>query len=208
MPVIGEGARIYGTLFLAIIETYVMSTSLVEFIQKKMGYPELQKVDPVDHEVKHPGERTMREKLAQSAIPTVLASLYKFTRSEQGREKILSGNAEENWLYTILGEKERIAVDKVAHYAGVSKEIAEENMLMISLEAIHALRESIVNHPTHEAVTRFMGDQRHSILVYLPASMQLGRLLEDDSLDDRTNKMEGPISNFVHTIENKFSGNE
>jgi hypothetical protein len=38
--------------------------------------------------------------------------------------------------------------------------------------------------------------------------MQLGRLLEDDSLDDRTNKMEGPISNFMHSIENKFSGNE
>jgi hypothetical protein len=185
-----------------------MSTSLVEFIQKKMGYPELQKVDPVDHEVKHSGERTMREKLAQSAIPAVLASLYKFTRSEEGREKILSNKAEENWLYTILAEKERVAVDKVAHYAGISREIAEENMLMISLEAIHALRESIVNNPTHEAITKFMGDQRHSILVYLPASMQLGRLLEDDSLDDRTNKMEGPMSNMMHSIENKFSGNE
>ena len=31
-------------------------------------------------------------------------------------------------------------------------------------------------------------------------------LLNDDSLDDRTNKMEGPISNLMHTIENKFSG--
>jgi len=76
------------------------------------------------------------------------------------------------------------------------------------LEAIHALRESIVHHPTQEAVKRYMGDQRHSILVYLPASMQLGSLLDDDSLDDRTNKMEGPISSFMHSIENKFSGND
>src|SRR5205085_620838 len=114
-------------------------------------------------------------------------------KSEDGRINILSNKAEENWLYTILGDKELVAVDKVAHYAGVSKDIAEENMLMITLEAIHALRESIVHHPTQEAITRYMGDQRHSILVYLPASMQLGSLLDDDSLDDRTNKMEGPV---------------
>jgi hypothetical protein len=185
-----------------------MSTSLIEFIQKKMEFPPLQKVDPVDHEVKHEVERTMREKLAQAAIPAVLASLYKFTKSEKGREKILANKAEQNWLYTLLEDKELVAVDKVAHYAGVSKDIAEENMLMIALEAIHALRESIGSNPTHEAVTRYMGDQRHSILIYLPASMQLGSLLNDDSLDDRTNKMEGPISNFMHSIENKFSGNE
>jgi hypothetical protein len=183
-----------------------MSTSLVEFIQKKMGYPPLQKVDPVDHEIKHESERTSREKLAQAAIPAVLASLYKFTRAEKGRSKILSGEARENWLDTILEDKEKRAVDKVAHYAGVSAQEAEENMLLIAVEAIHAIRESIVHHPTHEAISKFMGDQRHAILVYLPAAMQLGSLLEDDSLDDRTNKMEGPISNMMHSIENKFSG--
>ena len=51
-----------------------------------------------------------------------------------------------------------------------------------------------------------MKGQRHNILLYLPAAMQMGDLLNDDTLDDRTNKMEGPISNFVHTIENKLSG--
>jgi len=34
----------------------------------------------------------------------------------------------------------------------------------------------------------------------------MGDILNDDTLDDRTNKMEGPISNFMHSIENKFSG--
>jgi hypothetical protein len=51
-----------------------------------------------------------------------------------------------------------------------------------------------------------MSDQRHHILVYLPASLQLGELLNDSGMDDQTNKMEGPISNLVHNIENKFSG--
>jgi hypothetical protein len=183
-----------------------MSTSLVEFIQKKMGYPVLNKVDPVDHEIKHEDELGPREKLAQAAIPAVLASLYKFSKSEEGRNLLLSSEARENWLDTILEDKEKRAVDKVARYAGVSAQEAEENMLLIAVEAVHAVRESIIHHPTHEAIQKFMGDQRHSILVYLPAAMQLGSLLEDDSMDDRTNKMEGPVSNLMHSIENKFSG--
>jgi hypothetical protein len=42
--------------------------------------------------------------------------------------------------------------------------------------------------------------------VHLPAAMQLGYLLNDNAMDDRTNKMEGPVSSFMHTIENKLSG--
>ena len=53
-----------------------------------------------------------------------------------------------------------------------------------------------------------MNDQRHGILVHLPAAMQMGDVLNEESLDDRTNKMEGPISNFMHAIENKFSTND
>ncbi|MEO7924436.1 MAG: hypothetical protein ABIR30_12220 [Chitinophagaceae bacterium] len=50
-----------------------------------------------------------------------------------------------------------------------------------------------------------MNDQRHNILVYLPAALNLGDLLKDESLDDRTNKMEGPVSNFMHKIEDILS---
>lgn len=182
-----------------------MSTSLVEFIQKKLGYPPLQKVDPVDHEVKLQSEHTAREKLAQAAIPAVLASLYKFTRSENGSNKVLAAAGHEPWLDTILEDKEKQAVDKVAGYAGVSASEAEENMQQIATEAVGAIRESVAGHPAPQAVRKYMSDQRHAILVHLPAAMQLGQLLEDDSLDDRTNKMEGPISSFMHTLEDKFS---
>lgn len=183
-----------------------MSTTLVEFIQIKLGYPALHKVDPVDHEVKEHSDPTGRQRLAQAAVPAVLASLYKFARTEDGSRKILATEEQVSWLDTILKNKEFRAVDKVAHYAGVSIPEAEEHMKLIAMEAVQAIRESVAHNRTPEAVKKYMSDQRHSILVYLPAAMQLGRLLDDDSLDDRTNKMEGPISNLMHSIENKFSG--
>jgi hypothetical protein len=183
-----------------------MSTNLIEAIQKKMGYPPLQKVDPVNHEVKNSSEFSDREKLAQAAIPAVLAIIYKFTRSEEGRNILLSGNKKGSWLDTMLEYKEKAAVDKVSQYAGVSRAEAEQEMEAIAVQAIEIIKESAGKKPTQEHIKILVGDQRHSILGHLPAAMQLGSLLDDDTLDDRTNKMEGPISSFMHTIEDKFSG--
>jgi hypothetical protein len=42
--------------------------------------------------------------------------------------------------------------------------------------------------------------------LYLPAALQIGQLLANDDLDDRTHKMEGPISNLMHSFEKRFSG--
>lgn len=183
-----------------------MSANLIETIQKNLGYPPLQKVDPVEHEVKNADNHTDREKLPQAAVPAVLAVLYKFTRSEKGRNIILSGTKRGSWLDAILQQKENAAVDKVAQYAGVSRDEAEDAMEVIADEAVRVAKESLGNNATQENLQKTVGDQRHNILVYLPAALQMGSLLEDDTLDDRTNKMEGPMSNLMHSIENKFSG--
>ena len=37
------------------------------------------------------------------------------------------------------------------------------------------------------------------------AALHLGKLLDNPNMDDRTNKMEGPVSSFMHKIENIFS---
>jgi hypothetical protein len=41
--------------------------------------------------------------------------------------------------------------------------------------------------------------------MYLPAALQIGVLLNDDTLDDATNKMEGPISSLMQKIGAAFS---
>jgi len=183
-----------------------MSANLIETVRKNMGYGPIQKVDPVEQEVKNVDAATTRERLGQSAIPVVMAVLYKFTRSEKGRNAIISGTKNGTWLDTILEEKERAAVDKVAQYAGVSRDEAGRTMENVAEETIRVVKESAGNKLTQESLKTLIGDQRHSILVHLPAALQMGSLLEDDTLDDRTNKMEGPMSNLMHSIENKFSG--
>ena len=183
-----------------------MITNIVEAVQKNLGYPALQKVDPNSQEVKDVTNRSSSEKLAQSAITAVLAGLVKFTRSDKGANCLLSDERDQNWLERIYEANQSEAVDKVAQYSNTPVPQAEENMQKIAREAIKLIHESAGDKLTAEKIKTYMKGQRHNILLYLPAAMQLGDLLNDDSLDDRTNKMEGPISNMMHNIENKLSG--
>jgi hypothetical protein len=183
-----------------------MITNIVEAVQKNLGYPALQKVDPNSQEVKEIAHRSSDEKLAQAAITAVLAGLAKFTRSDSGADYILSNDAEQNWLELIYEGKQSEAVDKVAHYSNTSATEAEDHMQKIVREAIKLIHESAGEKEKPEKIKTYMKGQRHNILLYLPAAMQLGDLLEDDSLDDRTNKKEGPVSRFMHKIEDKLSG--
>lgn len=183
-----------------------MTTNIVESIQKNLGYPPLQKVDPNSQEVKNIADRSSGEKMAQSAITAVLAGLGKFTSSDNGVNYILGNNTEQNWLQIIFDGRQSEAVDKVAHYSNTPVNEVEDHMQKISREAIKLIRESAGNKESAEKVKLYMKGQRHNILLYLPAAMQMGDLLKDDSLDDRTNKMEGPMSNMMHNIENKLSG--
>ena len=181
-----------------------MATHLVESIQKKLGFPPLQKIDPNIQETKDKAPRQAEEKLAQAAIPAVLTALYKYTRTDEGCNNILH-NIDKDWLAAIFEEMEQSAVDKVSHYAGISGELAKIAMKNIAAEAVITVKKSAGDHPTCEGIRTFMDVQRHNILVHLPAAMQMGNLLNDEALDDRTNKMEGPVSGFMHRIENVLS---
>lgn len=183
-----------------------MSTNIIEQIQINLEYPPLHKIDPNIQETKPEFEHTGAEKLAQAAIPAVVAALYKYSKTDDGAARLLKTTSSEDWLSILYNGKEREAVEKIARYASVSKGEAEIHMEDIADESIRLVKEAAGAKPTPEKIKSYMNDQRHNVLVYLPAALAIGDLLNDEAMDDRTNKMEGPISNFMHKIEDKFSG--
>jgi hypothetical protein len=182
-----------------------MSNNIVESIQRNLGYPGLRKVNPNSQEVKDIADCDTSAKMAQSAITGVLAGLGHFTSSDYGANYILT-NDSQDWLHVIFRGNESEAINKVARYSGAPVEEAREHMQKILREAVKLIRESAGDKKSPEKIKTYMKSQRHQILLYLPAAMQMGELLKDDSLDDRTNKMEGPVSNMMHNIENRLSG--
>ena len=178
--------------------------NLVESIQKALGFKPLQKIDPNTQEVKKPEDISFEDYLPQAAIPVVLLGLYKFSRTEEGNTELLKGELQNKLLKTIFGNATQQVIDRVATYTGNTSEYAAGKMEIIAWEALSIIRTSLSNQPTDANVKTFLTDQRHNILVHLPASLQIGEVLHDDTIDDRSHKMEGPVSNYMHWIETFF----
>src|SRR5206468_13023442 len=106
-----------------------------------------------------------------------------------------------NWLRIIYHGTENEAVSTVANYAGSSIDEAAGSMKKIAEESVRVVRENVKNADA-EKLRSYMNSQRHTILNHLPAALKMGDLLNEENFDDRTNKMEGPVSSFMHKIEN------
>ena len=185
-----------------------MATNIIETIQQNLEYPPLRKIDPNIQEAVDKPELSRVEKLSQGVIPAVLAGIYKLSRKDEGASSIihLQSNNNAGLLSHIFEEAENEAVQKVAQYGEASETDVRNHMEIVAAESIRIIRKAVGENADGEKVKKYLTGQRHNILVYLPAALAFGDLLHDETLDDRTNKMEGPISNFMHKIENKFSG--
>jgi hypothetical protein len=185
-----------------------MANNLVETIQKNLGFPALHKIDPNSQEATAEMPQKPLEKLGQAAIPTTLTALYRYTRTDPGSQNILSGSDHSGWLGVLFEGKQQAAIEKVAAYAGVSLAEAETALKNAADESVMTVRRSAGPNADAKTVRAFMNTQRHHIIVYLPAAMQMGDLLNEETLDDRTNKMEGPVSSFMHKIEDVLSSSD
>lgn len=182
-----------------------MAFSFIESLQKNTGFPDLQKIDPNTHEVKRPEEMAVTDYLGQAALPVVLTGIYKYTRTEEGNNEILKGDRNGTLLLSIFGDKKSDVISKVAEYTGNKLDYTESKMESIAAEAINILRQHLPKDTGSTALKDLLNNQRHEIISFLPASLQIGKLLNDETLDDRTNKMEGPVSGIMHSIGQIFS---
>lgn len=183
--------------------------NLIDEVQMASGHAPLQKVDP--NTQAPPNEATSQaSQLSQAAIPVILTGLYKYTRSEANAQNILRGNNATNttWTDEIFGDQSDSVVSQVASYAQVSNATAETALDDAAQGAMKVVNKGLGSDATAAQVSGFFKDNRSEILKHLPAALQIGYLMNDNTLDDRTNKMEGPMSGMIHTFENLFSDSD
>ena len=182
-----------------------MAFSLISEIQEDLHLHGLQKIDPNTLEVKKPDEMSYSDFLNQAAIPVVLIGLYKFSRTDEGNLSILSGYSSGNLMSLLFADKKYEVLERVATYTGNNNLDTENRMEAIGQSAVKSIRKHLTDHPTERSVKELLNSHRHEFLSYLPASIQIGKILNDESIDDRTNKMEGPVSDMMHKIGQVFS---
>ncbi|MEO6316139.1 MAG: hypothetical protein ABIU63_12325 [Chitinophagaceae bacterium] len=185
------------------------TTNIIELLQEALNSKPLQKVSPNTQEVKKSAaDTTNASKLQQAVISAVLTGIYKITRTHEGAEKVLGGNLSTNWGDLLFGDSKDALIGRIAEYGVSSPANIGGEIEMAGNEAVQIIRTTAGGAKTATAddVIVYVKDQRNNILQSLPAALQLGSLLDDDTLDDHTHKMDGPISGLMHKIEKAFSG--
>lgn len=186
-----------------------MAKNLIQTVQDNLGIQPLKKVDPNTQDVKANAATTVTatHTVEQAALPAVLAGLYKFSTTQQGAETILSGNSDD-WTGSIFSGNTSDIVQHIADYAEVSTEEAYQKMEWIAKEAVSVIRNNVKDQSAPDSVANYLFGERKEILTYLPAEVHAGDWLNDNTIDDRTNKMEGPMSNMMKKIANLFTSSE
>lgn len=181
-----------------------MAINIVEAIQSRLGTNAINKIDvnaTHQSETNKPGKT---DHAHQGAVAAVLVALYRFGKTDEGAAT-LAHNISSNWLQEIFMNKDEVAANKVADYADINADEARALMRTVANESVAELHRNIGKDATADKVQAYLASQRHNILAYLPAELEMGKLLNDSVLDDRTNKMEGPVSSFLHWIEDIMS---
>lgn len=182
-----------------------MSINILTTVQENLHYPPLHKIDPNTQQVINDVATEQSNDFSQAAIPAVLTGLYKYSITDNGAQEILRGDYSTDWVTKIFEENKTDIIDKIADYVHSSKEFSLEHLNSIANEAVKVTRENMPAEATPKDVKIFFSNQLKNILPYLPSALHVGDLLDDTTLDDNTNKMEGPISSLMHTIGSAFS---
>lgn len=163
-----------------------MSINLLERIQIDMGYPSLRRIDPAAQEMIDINSPPCEMRFCQAAIPATLTALYKYSRTDDGAGKILIGNILTHWSYILFGRSRKLVFHKISIYSYHTSDSTNNKMKEIAEKAVFVTKDALPKNASLKEVKFFLAGQRINILPYLPPVLMMGRMLDDDTLDDRT----------------------
>lgn len=183
-------------------------SNIVKDIQQALGYQSFDKIDPNIQQNKNELEQSSTTNHFNQAVTIgTLVGLYKFGTTEDG-SVALTQPLPADLLQLFFRDKEEKAIEAVSRYGNQPYDATATAMQKAAHTALDILRNQVGQPFTPEKIRAYLAAQRHNILVFLPPDLEMGELLNDNSIDDRTNKMEGPVSNAMHTIESLLSGKD
>ena len=185
-----------------------MSINLLEELRNHLNLPPLKKVDPNTQQVELKTDKEREFRLMQAIAPAAVAGLYDCARSEAGLKFLTGTSSTPDWLNLFFGKNAPEVKRNIENYTNNSPESVQTHFNSVSAELVKIIRENAGNKDRAASIRHIAGAQRDLFLPYLPAELRIGILLEDATMDDRMNKMEGPVSTFMHKMETVFTGQE
>lgn len=163
----------------------------------------LRKIDPNTQEITGDPVDMGNTALAQAGIPAILLGIYNGLESEPDLNTLLADQG--RTLDKIFGKNKEIIIKKITDYSKIKDGHSSQELEHIASEAIRVIKEKVGENASESHIRNFVSMNKPDALLYLPPSLDLGTILQNNNLDDRTGKMEGPVSTMMHRVEKIFS---
>jgi hypothetical protein len=180
---------------------------IIETVQKNLGFNALDKIDPNTQEISG-GEGVMgNSALAQAGIPAILLGIYNQLELNPVMD-VLDTEKPGSLLERIFGKSTGTIVEKINIYSKFPDKHNVQQLEHIASESMRVVKENIGESPSESKIRNFVAKHKPETLLYLPPSLELGSIMQNNNLDDRTGKMEGPISSLMHSVEKAFNSSD
>lgn len=176
--------------------------NIIETVQKNLGFTALDKIDPNTQETSGPDNPIGNMALAQAGIPAILLGIYNRLELNPSQDIL---NQENNLLAEIFGKSKDTVINRIDNYSKIQDKHSEQQLEHIASESIRVIKENIGRDASEKTIRAFVAKNKPDTLLYLPPSLELGKILQNNNLDDRTGKMEGPLSSLMHNVEKTFN---
>lgn len=178
--------------------------NIIETVQKNLGFNALVKIDPNTQDT--PGTDIVigNDAIAQAGIPAILLGIYNRLESNPDLS-ILDTDQPGSCLERVFGKSTDLVVKRIYDYSRIQDIHSVQQLEHIASESMRVIRENIGISASEKDIRNFVAKNKPDTLLYLPPALELGTILKNDNLDDRTGKMEGPISSFMHNLEKTFN---
>src|SRR5580698_9154862 len=111
-----------------------MSSQIIQEIQKNLGYPELEKINPNEGDNRESGSPFGSQALAQAAIPSILCGFDDSFRSDENARLLVNRTVDSDLLQLIFGDRKKDMISRVSDYANTSLFETEKEMEHIANE--------------------------------------------------------------------------
>jgi hypothetical protein len=178
--------------------------NIIETVQKNLGFSALVKIDPNTQETQGNDIIIGNDAIAQAGIPAVLLGIYNKLESDPDLSTLVPGQPG-SCLEKLFGQSTDLIVKRIYDYSRIQDIHSIQQLEHIASESMRVVRENISPSASEKDIRNFVAKHKAETLLYLPPVLRIGIILKNNNLDDRTGKMEGPVSSFMHHVEKTFN---
>ena len=180
-----------------------MAENIVKLLEDRLRDRPMKTMDPNtqaagDEQVQSP--KALYHRVIMSAA---LAGLLEFSRKDKNIQDLLSNHSDKDYSQRVFHHHFSELENRIRAYSGYSGGNPKDDFNFVLQQLIDIVGAHAAGDP-HSAKD-FLSNQRANIVSYLPGDLHTGKLLDNGTIDDRTNKMHGPFSDFTHWLEQLFS---